>query len=436
MRWNFRRILAAGAALTMLGIAVPTAAYSEDDPSSCTELLEEDTPAYVYCNWLATPEEARKTAMFWLINDGENLKAAEPLPPVVVDCTDPANTCPEPGGADTTHGEGDGLPEDYEEPEGAPECDPPGTECSKSPTDVEVTAAEVKAATDTADGKAVSAAKAAGMRVWVDTELADDWKAGTEQFTAAVKRVGALAAQPGVTGIRFSSQLGYGATFANAEEITKFVTAASAALRSAAPGKKLAVHTLVPEFGCGTSDACRTEMAKKYPMLAPDQVGSYVTSGAIDQLALDSGLARTEYTPWKISAEKVLRNQWIQVRARAWDAYAHIAAEDAGFAGPTSSQLTAKQATDAIAERISRTLMDDGAETVTLWTRWQDAEGKVYRVLGDKHAANPTWDQLAKLTAVKPRLSTLYNPATPEVDTATDLKKLAEVFSQVYLTSA
>lgn len=438
MRWNLRRTLAAGAALTILGVGVPAvAAYSEDDPRSCNDLLGDDTPAFVVCKWLAKPDEAREVAMFWLQNDGQNMKDAGPLDVNVVDCQAPGTSCPEIEDEGVTGGEGDSLPEDYADPTAPPECDPPGGECFVDPAKLRVGAEEVQAAARTTEGQALATAKDAGLRVWLDTELADDWKAGKERFTAEVKRIAALAAQQGVTGIRFSSQLGYNdPDITTAEEARAFVADASRALRLAVPGRKLAVHTLVPAFGCGANDACKAEMAEKYPLLAPDLVGSYVTSGAVDQIALDSGLVSNAYAPWKITAEEALRNQWIQVRARAWDAYAHVAAEDATLTGVGGSSLTAEQAAETIAERVSRPLMDDGAETVTLWSRWQGADGQVRRVLGAGLANTPTWDQLTKLDAVKPRLATLYDPAAPEVDVATDLKKLAEVFSQVYLTVA
>src|SRR5690606_9578511 len=304
---------------------------------------------------------------------------AGPLDAIVVDCETPGTSCPEIEDEGVTGGEGDSLPEDYVDPTVPPECDPPGGECFVDPSKLRVGAEEVRAAAQTAEGKALAAARAAGLRVWLNTELADDWKAGKERFTAEVKRIAALAAQPGVAGIRFSSRLGHDdQDITTAEEARAFVADASRALRSAAPGQKLALHTLVPEFGCGANDACRDEMAKKYPLLAPDLVGSYVTSGAIDQIALDSGLVGEAYAPWKITAEEALRNQWIQVRARAWDAYAHVAAEDATLTGVGGSALTADQAAETIAERVSRPLMDDGAETVTLWSRWQDADGRVH----------------------------------------------------------
>jgi hypothetical protein len=435
VRFPLRKALALGAALTLLAVGLPAAAHSEDDPRSCNDLLGDDTPAYVVCRWLATPEEARDIALFWLSNDGEELKRAEPYQGPVVDCRAEGNVC-DPGdseGDGTVGDETTPVPEGADTEGGTPECDPPGSVCAVGPDDVQVTPAEVKAAAEGEEGRIVTSAAQAGMRVWLDTELADDWKAGKEKFTAAVKRVAALAAREDVTGIRFSTQLGYNGTFQSAEEITSFVGATSAALRRAAPGKKLAVHTLVPELACGSNEACRTEMRAKHPLLAPDQVQTYLASGAVDQLTLDSGLMRTGYATWKITLAEAQRNQWIQVRARAWDAFGHIAAEDAGFADPGGSTFTAQQATEAVKQRISQPLMDDGAETVTLWTRWQDEKGQVHRVLGDALATTPTWETLGKLHAVRPRLATIYNSTTPEVDPATDLKKLAEVFGQVYL---
>jgi hypothetical protein len=237
-------------------------------------------------------------------------------------------------------------------------------------------------------------------------------------------------------GVRFSSQLGYDKDFETADDLDTFVAQASAALRQAAPGKKLAVHTLMPVFGCGASEECKTAITEKYPLLDADRVGGWLTKGLVDQLSLDGGHLATEYATWQIDAATAQRNQWIQVRARAWDAYAQIAAEDAGFAAPGTSQLTPEQATTSITDRVAAPLQHDAAETVTLWTRWQDGQGQVSRAYGEKWAANTTWDQLKKLTTIRPRLATVYDPASPEVDNATDLKHLSEVFGQVYLHTA
>ncbi|MEU7000994.1 hypothetical protein [Nonomuraea sp. NPDC046570] len=429
---RLRNIFVIGATLSLLGIGVP--AWSEDDPKSCTELLSADTPAYVVCHWMATEEEARDIALFWGANDGENMKETTPLDREVVDCNAAGNSCPgDLEGDGAMHGDGDPEPDGYVDDGGTPECDP-GTECAVKPEALKASAEDIKGAAQTPQGQALSKAAESGLRVWIDTDLTDDWKAG--KLAEAVKAVGALAAQPGVAGIRFATQLGYDQTFTTAEEIDKFVAETSAALRIAAPGKKLAAHTLVPLFGCGVNDACKVEMTKKYPLLDPERIGAFLTKGQIDQLALDAGLLATEYATWKIDATEAQRNQWIQVRAKAWDAYAQIAAEDAVLTAPGSSQLTAVQARKTLTERVATPLQNDAAETVTLWTRWQDPNGTVNRVLGEKLATNATWQQLDRLDSVKPRLATVYDPATPEVDTATDLQKLAEVFGQVYLTTA
>ncbi|MGW0806538.1 hypothetical protein [Nonomuraea sp. NPDC002799] len=434
MRLRLRRLFVIGLALSVLGIGLP--AWSEDDPRSCNDLMAGDTPAYVVCRWMATPEEAAEIAKFWLDNDGEHMIEAGPLDPITIDCSEAGAQCPT-----DSDSEGDGELHEIGDPDvegaedgGTPECQS-GQECYTDPNGI--SAAEKASASETPAGQAAKtvAESPAKMRIWIETELADDYKAG--KLAEAAKKVAALAAaQPGVVGIRFTSQLGFTRTFATADEIDAFVTEATAALRALVPGKKLAAHTVVPLLGCGANDACKAEMTKKYPLLDPERVGAWLAKGQIDQLSLDSGRLATEYATWKIDAAEAQRNQWIQVRARAWDAYGQIAAEDASFAATGTARLTEEQAVKAITERVAAPLQDDAAETVTLWSRWKNDQGQVSRVYGEKWAANVTWDQLKKLSTVRARLATIYDPSDPEVDVATDLKNLSEVFGQVYLHAA
>lgn len=427
MRRRLRQVFIIGLTLSLLGIGVP--AWSEDDDRSCNDLMAADTPAYVVCTWLAKPDEAADIARFWLNDDGQNMIDAGPMNPITIDCQEPGAQCP-------TDGEGDGEMHDVGDPDvpgaeegGTPECQN-GEQCYVDPTGI--SAAEKSAAKATPAGQAAQAAVQTTMRVWIDTELADDYKAG--KLAEAAKKIAALAvAQPGVVGVRFTSQLGYNQTFSTAEELDTFVSEAATTLRTLLPGKKLAAHTVVPLLGCGANDACKTAMTEKYPLLDPERVGAWLSKGYIDQLALDDGHLASQYTEWKIDANEAQRNQWIQVRARAWDAYAQIAAEDATLAG---SQLKDEQIDQVISERVATPLQNDAAETVTLWTRWQDDKGQINRAYGEQWAGNATWERLKKLGSVKPRLATLYDPANPEVDQATDLKHLSEVFGQVYLHAA
>ncbi|MBG0826408.1 hypothetical protein HS041_01250 [Planomonospora sp. ID67723] len=447
MRLTLRRAVAVGSMLTLIGVVAPAAAaHSEDDPRSCRDLMGADAPAFIQCRWLAKPDEAFDVVRFWAENDNARLKEAGPYDGLFFDCTAPGNSCPEADGDGTVGDENTPLPEGAEDG-GAPECET-GQECAVdghaeggdgtvsepepgSPADPgsgtgktvtprgAVPAAEIEAAAQTPAGQAVTAAKTTGLRVWLDTELADDWKAGPEAFAAAVRRVGALAARPEVAGIRFTAQLGYNATFTTGEEITSFVTAASAALRQAAPGKRLGVHTVVPVFACGADEACKTEMAKRHPLLAPEKIEPHLVAGRVDQVTLDTGLLYGGYTDWDIDAAAAHRNQWIQVRARAWDVLAQVAAEETGLVG----DVTAEQ----VATRVSTPVMDGAAQQINLWTRVQDAQGV-------KHLT--AWDELAKLGPIQRRMAAVYNPATPEKDLATDLKKIREAFGQIYLTVA
>ncbi len=462
MRFNLRRTLAVGAVLAVVGGVTPAAsASSQDDDRSCNDLLGADAPAFIVCQWLAKPNEALDVARFWGSNDAANLKDASPLDGKFIDCSAPGNSCPEL--EDGVYGDENSPVPDGAEDGGTPECES-GQECAVggyeeggdgtpsrpepgSPADPNAsakttgqtaaptttpttqtpatqaavpTAQEAAAAAQTPAGQVITAARGAGLRVWIDTELADDWKAGAESFASAVKRVAALAARPEVAGIRFSSQLGYNTTFKSDEEVLAFVTAASTALRQAAPGKRLGVHTVVPEFACGANDACKTEMRKRYPLLAPERIESHLIAGRVDQLSLDSGLLRGGYDTWKINAEQASRNQWIQVRARAWDVLAQVTAEETGLVG----QVTAEQ----VATRVSKPVLDGSAQQVNVWTGVQDAKGAVNRLTA--------WNELKKLNPIQRRMAAVYDPATPETDVATDLKKLSEVFGQVYLPTA
>ncbi|WP_406311697.1 hypothetical protein OHA77_23675 [Streptosporangium sp. NBC_01639] len=445
MRFTLRRALAVGAMLAVVGVVTPTvAAYSQDDPRSCNDLLSADAPSYVMCQWLAKPEEALDVAMFWAANDNANLKEATPSEGHFLDCSAAGSECPYLEGDGTVGDENSPAPEGAEDG-GTPECEPgqqcsvdgsgeggdgtvsrPETGTSASPNRTAAAqsfapaAQDVTAAAQTPAGQAVTAAKATGVRVWLDTELADDWKAGTATFAAAVKRIGALAARPEVAGIRFTSQLGYNTAFTTDDEITAFVTAASTALRQAAPGKRLGLHTVVPELACGAEEACKTEMRKRYPLVIPEKVESLLSADRVDQISLDTGLLYGGYGTWKIDAEKAQRNQWIQVRARSWDVLAQIAAEETGLVG----EVTPEQ----VAVRASTPVMDGAAQQVNLWTRVQNAQGAESRLTA--------WEELKKLTPIKRRLAAVYNPTAPEVDVTTDLKKIAEAFSQVYLTTA
>ncbi|GAA3090097.1 hypothetical protein [Streptosporangium carneum] len=455
MRFNLRRTLAVGAMLAVVGVVTPAvAAYSQDDDRSCNDLMGDDAPAFIVCRWLAKPDEAYDIVKFWAGNDAANLKGATPSDGKFIDCSAPGTFCPELEGDGAVGDENTPLPEGTEDG-GTPECEA-GQECSVggyeeggdgtesaaepgSPADpaassktktttqsaapaVQVaapTAQEVAAAAQSPVGQVVTAARTTGLRVWIDTELADDWKAGAANFAAAVKRIAVLAARPEVAGIRFSSQLGYNTTFKTDDEVLAFVTAASTALRQAVPGKRLGVHTVVPELACGANDACKTEMRKRYPLLAPERIESHLIAGRVDQLSLDSGLLYGGYDTWKINAEEAQRNQWIQVRARAWDVLGQVAAEETGLVG----QVTAEQ----VAARVSKPVLDGSAQQVNVWTRVQDAKGTVTRLTA--------WDELKKLTPIQRRVAAVYDPATPEVNTASDLKKLSEVFGQVYLTT-
>ncbi|RCG17925.1 hypothetical protein DQ384_39480 [Sphaerisporangium album] len=284
---------------------------------------------------------------------------------------------------------------------------------------------------DDATGQAAAAAVKLGMRVWIEGELAPAWTAGKDQFDAAVASMAAQASRPGVVGVKFAQDLGYWG-FKNANDVRKFVKDASTALRAAMPaGKQLAVDVVVPEMGCGASEPCQAALRTKYPLITRANVEKYVLTGDVDHVNLSSGLFASEYSKWKVTPDKALRNQWITVRARGWDTRVHIGAREVGLAHSGASALSSAQAEAAAKLRVDLPLQA-GVQSVMLWGHRQSWNGAIWRILDQGLMTNTTWTALQARKALG-RLAITFDASDPEKGVTQDLTKLAEVFNEVYI---
>ncbi|MFD1120427.1 hypothetical protein ACFQ3A_39160, partial [Sphaerisporangium aureirubrum] len=286
---------------------------------------------------------------------------------------------------------------------------------------------------DDATGKAAAAAVKLNMRVWIEGELAPAWQAGKDQFDAAVAQMAAQASRPGVAGVKFAQDLGYWG-FKTATDVRRFVKDSSAALRAAMPaGRQLAVDVVVPEMGCGASQTCQTALRGKYPLITRANVEKYVLTGDVDHVNVSSGLFASEYSKYKITPDKALRNQWIGVRARGWDTRVHIGAREVGLAHSGANKLTAAQAEAAAKLRVDLPLQA-GVQTVMLWTHRQNWDGTTWRLLDQGLASNTMWKALQNRKGLG-RLAVTFDASDPEKSITSDLSKLAEVFSVIYIHS-
>lgn len=289
---------------------------------------------------------------------------------------------------------------------------------------------------------AVDAAARHGLQVWLEADLARRWLEGRPRFDEGVTRLAALAARPGVAGIKLADELGYGDGFGNdPAKVAAFLDDAAAALRAAAPGKQLLADLLVPELGCapGATGArarvagavCRAEARRRYPALTVERVDGYLASGDLDVVNLSTGLLDEQtYRGWGLSRDAAQRLAWAEARRRGWASRVRLQARKAlAFPGRYPGG-------PAAAAADLRTFVDlprrEGAAAVDIWTWRQTYRGEVVRLLDPGNAGNPLWDGLRARRAAGVVLFTHFTPSSTERGLAGDMDRLAEVFTGVY----
>jgi hypothetical protein len=289
---------------------------------------------------------------------------------------------------------------------------------------------------------AVDAAAARGLEVWLEGDLTRRWLAGPGPFRQGVARLAALARRPGVAGIKLADELGYhDGLDHDPARVAAFLRDAAAALRAAAPGKRLLADLLVPELGCApgagsprarvAGAACRARARRTWPALRVERVDGYLGSGALDVVNLSTGLLEAgTYRGWGLDRDAAQRLAWAAVRRRGWGAMVRLQARKAlAFPGRYRGGV-ARAAADL------RTFVDlpwqQGARGVDVWTWRQRYRGRVVRLMDPGDAGNPLWAGLRARRAAGVVLLTHFTPSSTERGLAADLDALATVFTGVY----
>ncbi len=289
---------------------------------------------------------------------------------------------------------------------------------------------------------AVDAAAQHGLQVWLEADLAKRWLEGRPRFDEGVQRLAALAARPGVVGIKIADELAYGDGFDNdPAKVAAFLDDAAAALHTAAPGRKLLADVLVPELGCApgatgararvAGAACRAEARRRYPALTVERVDGYLAPGDLDAVNLSTGLLDEQtYRGWGISRDVAQRLAWAEAKRRGWPAKVRLQYRKAlAFPGRYPGG-------PATAAADLRTFVDlprrEGAPAVDIWTWRQTYKGEVVRLMDPGNAGNPLWDGLRRRKAEGVALFTHFTPSSTERGLAGDMDELAQVFTGVY----
>uniref|UniRef100_UPI003F493ED0 hypothetical protein n=1 Tax=Nonomuraea sp. CA-252377 TaxID=3240003 RepID=UPI003F493ED0 len=407
--------------------ATPTAATPSTAPSH-TPARTIDATAVVP----APPNQAPTASASNSVNAALTGPAAQSEPPPDGNPATPAPTvAPTPTSAVVTA--------TSQPPTITPTTAPPGTPATPTtePTTTATTA-------DSITAQAIEAAAAARPRprVWLETDLADDYAAGDTPFTTALQALITAAERPGVVGVKFADNLGY-TGFTSAEDVTQFLIRASGALRAALPGKRLSIGVVVPELGCGSSQACIQAMRAKAPLATKENITRYLKTRAADRVDISTGLFGRTYRqhqvpdpktgkPTPITPALAARTQWMSIRALEWDTLAQIGAREYGLAhtGDTSpwDKATATSQVDA---RIG-TAIALGVPTITLWGHKAVDGNQTYRLLDAGLAPNALWTALTS-QRLRGRLAVIVNPASTERSITADLAELAKAVSEVFI---
>lgn len=382
---------------------------------SCRDLLPADTPTHVVCRWLTSPQDAAEVATFWAADSGANLEAPDPLSP-----TASATVRPSPSRSATTN---------------------PTSSPVQTPTPVPDAAPSPSAAQQPSTA-AIKAARTARLRIWVESDLADDYLAGATRFRAALEALAEAARQPGVIGVKFADNLAYSG-FTTADDVETFVRRAASALRQAMPGKRLAIGVVVPELGCGAATTCVAAMRDKAPLATKKLVERYIKAGAVEQVHVSTGLFASAYRQHQlrdpetgkqqpITPAVATRAQWLSIKAIGWDTLAQVSSREYGLAySGTTGPWDDTQATAQINARIG-TVIGLGVPSVTLWGHNAVDGGRTYRLLDADLAVNRVWSQLIR-QKLRERLSVVFDPRSTELGISQDIAALGKAVSEIFI---
>jgi hypothetical protein len=278
--------------------------------------------------------------------------------------------------------------------------------------------------------------------IWFETDLVASWRAGAQTFDTTIRRLARLARVPGVTGFKVADELGYGDGLTTSDQVDRFLQAVDVALRRVAPHAQILVDAIVPELGClpwkGQAErACAEQARHDYPAATIDAFDHYLGEGVIDRLDLSTGLLDdSTYEHWGMTRDDAQSEAWAHVTGLGWSKLVTLQARKAlAEAGGYPDDAT--QAARDIRTYVSLPL-SDGAKAVDIWTWRQPYDGKTVSLLPADLAPNALWVALEKSANQGAHFFTHMTPsamATPQRDWTGECKRVAQVFSSVFVAA-
>lgn len=290
--------------------------------------------------------------------------------------------------------------------------------------------------------RAVDAAAARHLSVWLEADLVRRWREGGAALDRAVATLAELGGRPGVAGVKIADELGQDDGLRSRDEALGFLRDASTAVRRALPGKQVLIDMVVPELGCmpgvaavaDRSATCAAAARERWPGATTAVASAVVDSGYVDVLDLSTGLRDdAEYASWGTDRDAAQRAAWAEVGRLGWASHVRLQARKA------LAQVGGYRGDDGQAAAQLRTWVDiplaSGARAVDVWTWRQPYRGGTAMLLDSGLRSNALWRGLLSRSADRSRLVTHFSPSSTELGLTEDLDRLGQVFGIVFVAA-
>ncbi|NUR59952.1 MAG: hypothetical protein HOV87_14965 [Catenulispora sp.] len=289
----------------------------------------------------------------------------------------------------------------------------------------------------------MKAADAAGLKVWIETDLVKAWKTGPDRFATTIGQLAAeAAADPGVVGFKIADELGQNpqTSTASPEEALRFLHDARAALHAAAPGKLILIDVIGYDLGCvpGSTAAgrakCLSDNAGNDARLDLGTIDRIVDSGYVDELDITTDMLRPEQYQknFKVTRAQAQQAAFAEVQRRGWDKKVIV-----------NTRKALSWNTDTIPDvATAAALVPDfidvptaaGAKAVDTWS-FSQVYGKTGRPvyqMSPGYETNALWDALKAEKARGVQLFTHYTPSSSLGSVGQDIAAISQAFTGVF----
>jgi hypothetical protein len=292
------------------------------------------------------------------------------------------------------------------------------------------------------------------------------WRAGADRYRYVLDVVSALAARPGVRGVKIADELGYGDGVDPAEALA-FLKESTAALHARVPGTKVLVDIVVPELGClawqheqGASPTssgtgapgrvsgiptasasavlaaertCAATARAKDPGATLASVDAEVAQGGLDVVDLSAGLQDDQkYVEWGTTRDAAMTAIWDEA-SRRWGTKVTLQARKA-LAHPGAYRGDARTAEADVHTYVDIPLAH-GAAAVDVWTWSQPYKDATYQLTDPGLAGNALITALEARRSKGAKLWTHMTPSSLQRGLEADVSAATRIFDAILVAS-